>query len=566
TPNVDSAALPADVTDNRDRHKNTTFPLPARWTKSLAESVQWTRFTRLLSAALLAVALGSFCAQVFINWSYLEDDPLIFCRYALNFHRGYGWVMNPDERVNGCTSWLALWLITFLTSFLSLDWTIVALKLLGAACGAAILIGTRALSLRVLPGQPLIAALCMLIVACRLDFVLAMINALETPYACAALLWSLLAFWTATIKRSFTAEIGAGFLFVIAGMARPEMTIIYPLLCACRWILYKQIHWWALVGYALPFILVGLFSLHFYGSVLPNTYYAKQASLAEGLLEGGKYLAFYLLPSVPLFGVLLPVFCMAAVLIHGGRYSWILVLTAAVYAATILRTHGDWMADGRFATPILPLVVISWIVALRAVGRSLLPARPHLRPFMFYGLIAFGLSVVWDSYTSNLQTIQGYIASHTRITPPRLPSRLSAQRPLIIWMCGAPDGRRLIAEWISRHVRPGQLVMTSEVGLVTALNPDIRFLDAWGLTDAVIARMEGYERRQGGVAHRQDWSRPTTLMGSYISRRRPDFVIMPFRTPRGVGAAFPNYERVGALRIYIDNSGLHYFVIYKRLP
>ena len=85
-------------------------------------------------ALLAAIVVFIVLALRFFN--YTEDDVFIPMRYALNFWRGHGWVMNSGERVNGCTSPAQLWYLTLLLRFVSPNVAVVISKYVGLAPGA----------------------------------------------------------------------------------------------------------------------------------------------------------------------------------------------------------------------------------------------------------------------------------------------------------------------------------------------------------------------------------------------------------------------------------------------
>ena len=64
-----------------------------------------------------------------LNYSYIAEDAFIYFRFAENLVAGYGYVFNPGERVEGCSSVTWLFLLTF---FRSLGFNILTIsKILG---------------------------------------------------------------------------------------------------------------------------------------------------------------------------------------------------------------------------------------------------------------------------------------------------------------------------------------------------------------------------------------------------------------------------------------------------
>src|SRR3569833_1785404 len=94
------------------------------------------------STLLTTVACVLFVILACRFFNYTEDDVFIHMRYGLNFWHVAGWVMNPGERVNGCTSPFQLWRVTLLLRVTDVDHALVIIKLAGMACGLMVLITT----------------------------------------------------------------------------------------------------------------------------------------------------------------------------------------------------------------------------------------------------------------------------------------------------------------------------------------------------------------------------------------------------------------------------------------
>jgi len=250
---------------------------------------------RTVFRVFFAISGLMFLVNVARHWTYLEDDPLIVFRYAINFHAGYGWVMNPGEHVNGCTSWFGLFAATFLSSFLSVDSAIVALKLLGIMSGLVVLWKSQQIAALLLPEAPVLSACVPLLLSYRSDFCLSMTNGLETAFACAFLFCGLAAFLTGSRDNKDKTPWETVAFFVLAGLSRPELSVIYPSLFCLQAIKKEKVDLRLLGIYLLPFLCFAVFSFTFYHSILPNTYYAKRVDIPTGLILGSNYIVRYLL-------------------------------------------------------------------------------------------------------------------------------------------------------------------------------------------------------------------------------------------------------------------------------
>lgn len=512
-----------------------------------------------LSGIILLAAVLLFVHNVLSHWTYLEDDPLIVFRYAINFHAGLGWVVNSGQRVNGCTSWFGLFLVTGLTEFLSSDQAVVALKVLGMGCGMIVLWKSQQLARILLPEATTLTALAPLLLAYRSDFALSMTNGLETSFGCAFLLCGLIALQRAWNEDHRYSEWTGLLYLVLAGLSRPELSVLYPLLVGIKIWNKERVNYRAAALYFLPFTIVGLFSLVFYHSLLPNTYFAKRVDVPTGLIYGGAYAMKYLMAPTVLVPGLFSLLCLGAAAARPARFNRIFFVTLALYLAFLLRTSGDWMVDGRLAMPILPLAVVSWLVGLRVAYVEALVVRKISRALYFL-VVGTGLTLLTLGGYCDSRQRDAAIAKYSRIRS--IGNSLQTSAPLSEWMCGAPDGRRKVADWIAQNVKPGQTVAMPEMGLITCLNPGVNFMDLDGLTDTTIARLPGYLHTPYGAHVGLDWDNLNSSMGQYLESKRPDYVVSIWTNT--TVSRNPRYKEAAVVHAYADNSGWHDFAIYQR--
>ena len=199
----------------------------------------------------------------------------------------------------------------------------------------------------------------------------------------------------------------------------------------------------------------------------------------------------------------------------------------------------------------------SWLVGLHAASKKLRALLPDNRLYTAAGAAALVL-IAAGMLADNKQR-EAYIHQCSRSRS--FGNTLKTAAPLSTWMCGAPDGRRQIADWLAVNAKPGQYVAMPEMGLIPCLNQELNFIDVEGLTDAAIARMP-YPHGPYGAHAEPEWDNLTTPMGQYIEHRQPEYVISGFSD--GVVIRNPNYVKVAALITYVDNSGKIRFIVYKR--
>jgi len=188
-----------------------------------------------MAAAGFAVSALCFFGFAFRFFNYAEDDAFIPMRYAMNFWHGNGWVMNPGERVEGCTSPLQLALVTLVIRCAAPDTALLLSKVFGLALGLAVLWQAQRLTRALFPAAPWLCALVPLLIAIRPDFAASMINGLETGLATLLVTGGMAAFVRASREDSAVWQRRAAFWFLGAALARPELSLTFPLLLANRW-------------------------------------------------------------------------------------------------------------------------------------------------------------------------------------------------------------------------------------------------------------------------------------------------------------------------------------------
>lgn len=525
-------------------------------------AVLFTRLKRLLALLLPLASLGIFLWFVFRFFNYVEDDAFIPMRYALNFWRGYGWVMNPGERVEGYTSPLQLWILTILLRFLDPDSVVFVLKGIGVVLGCLILFQVRAIAATFFQHDRWVANLTMLILASRPEFALSMINALETSFATWFLVGGIHALLVEQSESSVTGldtrkrQVEITLWFLGAAFARPELVPLFPALTLLRWLFYRYHPWRTLLLYLVPLCLFLMCRWLYYGDLLPNTYYAKRTPLGNALEDGWHYLVQYGLPvqsALAGFCLLLP--GLIYLVRTSARATLVVLLIPLLWLfCFVLVTGGTWMVDGRFLTPVLPFLAL----LLAAVPLWL---RDRLTPHIgsvsavegtvgillcLYALFVFDVS-------PRIRAVEG----HPFIGD--LNSTLAPAKPLARWKSGNVYGRRRIADWISVQVRAGELVAFTEMGLVPLLHMDIRFLDLRGLTDRKVARMTQHAHSRVGVAT-TEWANPRREMWTYIKERHPDWVTI-------FDSDIPPDKRIFTKRdgftLYGDQGDTWYFQTWK---
>jgi arabinofuranosyltransferase len=345
------------------------------------------RFALLLSSLVLAT--GALWDAAALTW--LCDDAFISFRYADHFARGDGLVFNVGERVEGYTNFLWTLVLGVGTRVGLAPEALSGLLSLGAFAGLLALLGRTSAALARDLGRPLPwLSLSLAGVALHAHHRIWATSGLETS------LFTLLV--TATVITAVEARtdrgwLGVGILGALATLTRPEGALIYALAWCSGTIGTGPRVRRLLVAAAPGVLLVGpwvLWKLAFYGDLLPNTFYAKDAGDAQWA-KGATYVRLYLgtyLALVPGLVVLAlwPLRRPAGEGWAGSRAPLLLGAVTAAWLLHVCKVGGDFMF-ARFLIPVTPL----WLLALDR-GVAALPERVGL-PVAAGLLVALGLSL-----------------------------------------------------------------------------------------------------------------------------------------------------------------------------
>jgi arabinofuranosyltransferase len=516
---------------------------------------------------LLGVLLMLFAFSALLFSSYTCDDSYITFRYAEHAAQGQGLVFNPGERVEGYSNplWLGL-LVVALKLGLSAVGTA---KALGLLSGLGALLFSYGIVMRLTAGPTGVSGVPTaagakspspeaerhsgtglwppLVVLPLITAGLAYysVSGLETPlYACLV---------TGAVYCLMLPGAAAQWLVaalaLAAALTRPEGLLVMVALLGWRGLClrqFDQLQKRAIVA-STALALAGLAAFFiwrhsYFGSWLPNTYYAKP----PGAFGGDSLL--YPLGYLRDFFVQTGAWLWLALALVWLRPRWLaagaLLLVTGVEMALVIHARGDWMALHRFLLPALPLLVAFGYAGLLRVMPSKL---------VIGGLLA--LAVI-------LNVIQ--IAEQRR-------DFRSGQYPQSV-MAGQPQEQA--GRWLKQHFPPDTLLACKRIGGVAYFS-GMRMVDMLGLVDRKIAMIR-HESADRGEAEQ-------TAMAEEIFRRKPDVILLsvlkrwdkiPQNQPppdlasnlRDVdNAVYERLEKYGYRFIYrLPQGGTGEFVVYAR--
>ncbi len=442
-----------------------------------AEKGQTPHRIDLTRVLLLLAIVWALVASVWRFWTC--DDAYLVFRYAQNLVEGKGLVFNAGERVEGYTCFL--WVLgtapAFLLRIRPEIWT--------GAWGVAFYLGTIGLlgrhhvSLRNSLGRPPglfpIAALAW---AFCPDANIWATGGLETS-AFAFLLvlgYVLLAEKEVTTGRA----VAAGLVFGLATLTRPDGAL--PAAVAGLFVLWAapaRLRAGAAFGGAVISLAVPLeiFRLAYYGSLVPNTYWAKSASLAWWS-QGLSYLGLW----VDQYGVLL------------------LSVPLALLAVLVGRRGGgpppgrqvEWARPAALAASL----ALAWVLYVTRVGGDFMYVR-LLIPASIFALVLFELALFGLS-----RALPGLVLAGLGLLPAVTPLLLARPVSGDFFTSGVADEWAFYAPWRQQEAdENGETLRRFFHGLnvrILVFGSELRMayrseapeiLEAHGLTDAFVSHL-----------------------------------------------------------------------------
>ena len=513
------------------------------------------RFQRRLPLFLLIAALG---IGLHVAWSRasIVDDAYISFRFARNLVQGQGLVFNPGEYVEGYTNFLWTVLLAALLWITGIELPVLSV-ICNLVCFAANLVVVYLIGKTLLPDpRPRVyVPIAVLLLAVQSTFTEFATSGLETMMA--GLLINLGVLFM--VRRANTANaLLAGSAWILATMTRPDCSMFYALGgliigagALADW--YRagrkgRDAWASLLTRPLafaipliPFALCMLWKYSYYGSLLPNTYYAKSAGevyIKQGVIFfwtfflASHYWVVYLLW---ILWILFPFGKSGA-----ARFKWFSAGAVLLYNMYVLKVGGDFMF-GRFYHSLIPLLLLAME---QLVYRVLLhPERIKSRS-PTWACILVAVMLAASARGVNLfeapKRIRWGIACEGTVY------EMASIDPVRIRHHSFTEGRLFGKALYDRGIRP--VIATGGIGMIGYYSR-LEVIDLRGLTDATIAHRP--IDRRGRPGHEKFPTR------EYLHQRNVKII-------RWRGAHPPRYRRLASLRLGRGTSN-HWFVfVYDR--
>jgi arabinofuranosyltransferase len=430
---------------------------------------------------IIAVAVMLFILNCF-RYSFTQDDAFISFRYAANFLHGDGLVYNAGEHVEGFTNFLWVMLLVLFKGVLGLDFIFTS-RLLGLIAGSTIFLMAGLMLNR--KGEKLFPVT-------MLSVVIALLSNQSLPY------WSISSLETSAFASLAIASLIAEYhrprltpaLLILATLLRPEGALVFGVIFIHRILTTKRVPIYFAAIYVIPLLPFAAFKLLYYGSLLPNPFYAKSGIGLEYFRSGLEYLWFFS-RTIGVYGILF------AVPLLGIKRLWsrfsLLYLYVFFYVAYVVMIGGDVLKVYRFFIPIVPVLYVLMIATLKEAFDAL-PLRRWLATSL---ILVSSVGYAAGSYILSLDHVAQYLYTERGLT----------------------EMMSTFAKDVNENLETNCSLAATTIGAVGFGLPGHRVIDMLGLTDAFIAR---HPEKLDGIT--SSW-KERRFNNRYILEQQPDIIL-----------------------------------------
>lgn len=288
--------------------------------------------------------------------NFTQDDAFISYRYVANFLNGDGLVFNIGERVEGMTNFGWVMYLIFWGK-LGLDYILIS-KISGFIFGGGIIVLTYLIAEKLFSDLEYkkYAIVASLLIGVNQSLAYWSIAGLETAAFGFFALWS---FYLYLQKINLII-----FTLLISVFLRPEGAFVTGLLILVEAITERKIPRFMLKSafsalvLSLPYVA---FKLWYYGSILPNPFYAKTGFTMTQLANGWEYISRFM-QHYGLYG--LPILIPILFIKKMSRQMLSVWLFTLIYLLYIMLVGGDVLKVHRFYIPLFGLYAILIVYAL----------------------------------------------------------------------------------------------------------------------------------------------------------------------------------------------------------
>jgi hypothetical protein len=451
------------------------------------------------------------------------DDSWIHVRFAQNLARGEGFAFNHGEPTSTTTG--ALWTLLLAAAYrLTGEYLFTGIAVNGVLC-ALLCVVVYSLTLTLVPSRWLAAAAAGA-VAVTIPLPWWALSGMEPPlYGLLALLGVLL--HVRLRRASLVLGLLPTVIFALAGLARPECLLLFPLAMIDRLVLslwpertpHSLSRWARDLALHIPLFVLIVAPLFVYnyrvtGYALPTSYYSKlQWTSAAGALATDRVSLSYALIAGPAREVW-------EVLVTWGRNNALLLLTFFVGLGWIVHRARAPQA-GENPSLLIPMVLLVRPVAWAVVAGYRPPGFQSQRYLADLNPLFIVLGLVGGWWIT--ERVSGL--RHPLVRALFLLCVLAAslaRQPAVAteYAKNVRDTTEMhvgIGRWVRDNTPPDALLAVNDVGAIGVIS-DRRVLDLQGLVTPEILPRRNMEHRAAATA-------PQAVFG-FIAGYRPDYLII----------------------------------------
>jgi arabinofuranosyltransferase len=465
-----------------------------------------------------------FVLGILVVLEFVKDDAYISFRYAHNLVTGQGLVFNHGERVEGFTNFL--WVLV-IAPFEALGWDLFQVcEVLGTILGVVCLVTTARLT-EWIQGEGRAASQLWgaFWLASSSSYVLWSQSGLEQPLGTLLPMAGAFLLWTAreAERGREKRQLIAGLVMGAACMTRPELHLLailvgLPLVVnAVRTRTIPRADWLYVAGILAVTVPCHTFRYFYYGSLIPNTFYAKTSTSSLVWREGLKSLqGMFVFNHSGALAILAPLaFASRRRLVETAS----MALIAVAFMAYIVLVGVDEMQWHRLYLPALPFLCVLAALGAQNLVQAVLRAIRHGGDgsTAYVAAYAVGWAAVLLAARSNFAFTykeQNGFNGHGDLAGTFHPD---------------------LGKFLVRHERPGGLVAFQDMGSTPYHAPDIDFLDFVGLVDRTVAHAR-HDMGLHAFMNADDGRQQTRFeadMRDYFFARKPEWAILTIYTPHG---------------------------------
>lgn len=440
----------------------------------------------------LACLICIFSYNIYI-YPWMMDDAFIFFRYAENFSRGEGFVYNPGEFVEGCTSFLWL-LILSIAALLKFDLLIFS-KLINAVFVFFTVKLTADTHKYIKMLTPEHSAAAAALLATSAAFAPWLSSGMETVFF--SFLIIITYFYSINADTSLRYGI-SGVLCALLVICRPEGIFLAAPIFGFHYIMRRgragNCFYISLFKFIFVYAPYFVWRYFYYGSLMPNTYHAKIGFGLAQLSRGAYYLFDYFIAAAFILILLIPAgyyifFFKEKGAISGKEYEnnlklavlYIFIISNIVFVTLI---GGDFMYGFRFFAHLSAPLAIIGVYALSILFKKAARFKTAVIIIIVYSLAQF-------------------------FTHPEVYG-IAGSSPV--------EFGRAAALFLRQNAPPESLLAINTAGIIPYYSK-LKTVDMLGLTDKRIARSDVENFGAGSAGHEKG-------DGLYILEKQPYFIVM----------------------------------------